>query len=430
MESSTEHHIIREFTGLISQKHSEFLSVTHNGLITLFRDIGGICNQYSLTADTKSHSAVYHQLSKELTAEYGLYFGKVNLKSMVHFAKEFDDFWTSGRMFPPVSWEHIMVLLQVKEPVARKFYIALAVEQGLAVKELQRQIAVGLFEQSQARLHVTDGNFRGTRKGAVIGVTDLKSAKDGKRKSDGLLMMNFFKKPLSRYFVPIIETVERSPVPLQQVGEANELFSKIAMEINRFGVFQNRWYNLNLNVFFWEIGRKICEEMNLSKDREYSYPAIIKILSSHLVKGFSKTFNESRLVEMVTFARQVQDVAKVALISNLLTWDQIAALSSVENVETKLSYARLTAEQELSLSELEEKITEYGDDWADKAQYSGLKTLATSRAPVVTRRTEKSRNAILEISEVWTDIGEDIPAPKAVSNILQNRHFMNFITAL
>lgn len=86
---------------------------------------------------------VIKKLAKELTAEYGKGFDYSTLYKFVRFYKAFPAFLDSAspKSFPPLSWTHYRVLLQVEDENARGWYEKEAAKEAWSVRTLQRNIS-------------------------------------------------------------------------------------------------------------------------------------------------------------------------------------------------------------------------------------------------------------------------------------------------
>jgi len=86
---------------------------------------------------------VIKKLSKELTAEYGKGFDYSTLYKFVRFYKAFPTILDSAspKSFPPLSWTHYRVLLQVEDVKAREWYAKEAAKEAWSVRTLQRNIS-------------------------------------------------------------------------------------------------------------------------------------------------------------------------------------------------------------------------------------------------------------------------------------------------
>ena len=86
---------------------------------------------------------VIKKLSKDLKAQYGRGYTKINLYNFYSFYKMYPEIFhsESGKSNVKLSWTHYRVLLQVKDNIARGWYENEALRETWSVKALQRNIS-------------------------------------------------------------------------------------------------------------------------------------------------------------------------------------------------------------------------------------------------------------------------------------------------
>lgn len=86
---------------------------------------------------------VIKKLSKELTSIYGKGFTKSSLYSFYAFFKEYPKIFQtpSGKSYSLLSWSHYLVLMQVKDTVARQWYEKECYNETWSVRTLQRNVS-------------------------------------------------------------------------------------------------------------------------------------------------------------------------------------------------------------------------------------------------------------------------------------------------
>lgn len=88
---------------------------------------------------------IIKSLSKKLTEKYGKGFGRMSLYSFLSFYKNYPDIFqtSSGKSF--LSWSHYLILLQVDDQNARKWYESEALSQSWSVRTLQRNASTQYY---------------------------------------------------------------------------------------------------------------------------------------------------------------------------------------------------------------------------------------------------------------------------------------------
>ena len=84
-------------------------------------------------------------LSKKLTLKYGKGFGKMSLYNFLSFYKNYPDIFQTVSRQSFLSWSHYLVLLQVDDQVARKWYEREALSQSWSVRALQRNVSTQCY---------------------------------------------------------------------------------------------------------------------------------------------------------------------------------------------------------------------------------------------------------------------------------------------
>jgi len=101
----------------------------------------------------------------------------------------------------------------------------------------------------------------------------------------------------------------------------NTLFFEIRqmIETTRAAVVQT--INSGLTVLYWNIGRRINEEI-LNNERAAYGKQIVEALSAELVTRFGKSFELRNLRRMMQFAEVFPDFEFVSSVSTQLSWSQ------------------------------------------------------------------------------------------------------------
>lgn len=79
-------------------------------------------------------------LSKELTAEFGNGFSYANLRNMRLFYRTYSDFKICYTLCIKLPWSHNRLIMRVKDPKAREWYLREAAQEQWSVRQLERNI--------------------------------------------------------------------------------------------------------------------------------------------------------------------------------------------------------------------------------------------------------------------------------------------------
>ncbi len=87
-------------------------------------------------------------LSRQLVADYGRGFEEKNLRRMLQFAGVYPDEHIVVSLMRHLSWTHFLVLLPLKEPLARDFYAQMCSIERWSVRTLRERVDSMLFERT------------------------------------------------------------------------------------------------------------------------------------------------------------------------------------------------------------------------------------------------------------------------------------------
>jgi hypothetical protein len=78
-------------------------------------------------------------LWRQLTNEYGTAFSEKNLRRMMQFAEVFPDEQIVVLLIRQLSWTHLLVLIPIKDPLKRDFYIEMCKLEKCSSKQSQER---------------------------------------------------------------------------------------------------------------------------------------------------------------------------------------------------------------------------------------------------------------------------------------------------
>ena len=88
--------------------------------------------------------------------------------------------------------------------------------------------------------------------------------------------------------------------------------------------------NTSVISLYWNIGKKLSEEVLQGKKPEYG-KNIIGDLSERLTAGYGKGFEKSSVFKMVKFYQEFREYEKVSTLSQQLTWSHFVELLPIED---------------------------------------------------------------------------------------------------
>jgi predicted nuclease of restriction endonuclease-like (RecB) superfamily len=114
--------------------------------------------------------------------------------------------------------------------------------------------------------------------------------------------------------------------------------------------------NSTLTLLFWNIGRRINNEILKNKRADYGKQVVPKV-SAQLQNKYGRNFELGNLRRMIQFTEQFSDLQIVATLSRQLSWSHFRELIPLKSIEAKMFYAELSATQALGIRELRKQIS-------------------------------------------------------------------------
>jgi predicted nuclease of restriction endonuclease-like (RecB) superfamily len=393
---------------IIRNKRNNLLRIVNSELIMLFWNIGNSINTVFPYKDQENlQKPVIRKLSNELELRYGRFFSASQLGKMCLFATQYPDPDNLRQFVNYLGWDHILILLSVKEAKARQFYLHQKVTKGLNLKELKKMVALQKSPASISSYAFRAPDFK------LLALNDA-------------TLPNLFKEPALPSFKALLSGTKK---PARNAKKTNSLpeprFTEIENLINQYIVHQNRFYNSQLGILFWEVGKKINEETSGSRNkdiREY-----LRKLSTHLLREFGAAFDLKQLRTITDFATVIDDIGLASWITHLVSWKHIILLISLKDRNKIIYYTGLAAKKGLSASFLKTTIAGNTFEQAPENEKFNDALKKTLEYPEKKTTVEKKGNSTVKITIVDYHF-EDIEKAKMVNNVFNNLYFLRFIT--
>lgn len=141
--------LLGEIRQLIEQSRNQLATVVNSALTMLYWHIGQRIRTEVLQGERATYGEqIISALSRQLEAEYGRGFAEKNLRRMVQFAELYQDEQIVVSLIRQLSWTHVLVLLPLKEPLARDFYAHMCSQERWSVRTLRERVNSMLFERT------------------------------------------------------------------------------------------------------------------------------------------------------------------------------------------------------------------------------------------------------------------------------------------
>ena len=134
---------------LILVTREQVASQSNSALTQLYWHIGQRISQQVLNDQRAGYGKqVIHNVSQQLSHEFGKGFQEKNLRRMIQFYNAFDDLNIVATLSRQLSWSHFTLLLPIKEPLACEFYAQMSMTERWSVRTLRSRIDSMLFERT------------------------------------------------------------------------------------------------------------------------------------------------------------------------------------------------------------------------------------------------------------------------------------------
>ena len=142
--------LISEISLLIEQSQRHITTQANSALTQLFWQIGKRINDEILLNKRADYGKqIVVTLSEKLMTRYGRSFEEKNLRRMLQFSEQFEDFSIVVTLSRQLSWSHFLVLLPIKQAEAKQYYANLSSVEYWSVRDLRKQIASKAFERNE-----------------------------------------------------------------------------------------------------------------------------------------------------------------------------------------------------------------------------------------------------------------------------------------
>ncbi len=135
----------------------------------------------------------------------------------------------------------------------------------------------------------------------------------------------------------------------------HELFADIRQMIDESRQAVSRTVNVAVTMLYWNIGRRINEEILHYQRAEYG-EKILPTLSAKLVEDYGNGFSERNLKRMVDFAERFPEPEIVVTLSRQLSWSHFIEIIPLKTELEREFYSQLCRLENWSVRTLRDKI--------------------------------------------------------------------------
>lgn len=140
--------LIGELKALVADARKRVLKSINSEMVRLYFEIGCRIVENEQAGENRADygKEILNQIAKELSKEFGKGFSATNLKQMRKFYMVYGKGQTLSDLFE-LPWSHYCELIKIEDITKRLFYERYAIEEGLSVRDLKRQIYSLFFER-------------------------------------------------------------------------------------------------------------------------------------------------------------------------------------------------------------------------------------------------------------------------------------------
>lgn len=135
---------------MIEESKQQVAKVANSTLTLLFWYVGKRIQEEVLKNERAAYGKqIVGTVARQLELKYGRNFNERNVRRMVQFALDFNDFRIVSPLAPQLSWSHFIELIPLKSKEAKLYYAQNCMEQNWGKRELRNQIQRKAFERTE-----------------------------------------------------------------------------------------------------------------------------------------------------------------------------------------------------------------------------------------------------------------------------------------
>ena len=141
--------LMQQLRELIENTRKRVASVVSDETSQLYWNVGNAINTFVLQGNRAEYGKqIVATVSRQLAEEYGNGFDEKNVRRMMQFATEYQDFAIVATLMRQLPWSHFTLLIPIHEPLKRAFYEQMAITEHWSVRTLRKKIDSQLYERT------------------------------------------------------------------------------------------------------------------------------------------------------------------------------------------------------------------------------------------------------------------------------------------
>lgn len=141
--------LVEDLRQIINQARNRVAINVNAELTLMYWHIGERINREVLgDARAEYGKQIIAQVARQLQAEYGNGFELRTIRRMMQFAQMFPDIRIVTPLVTQLSWSHFLMVMPIKDPLAREFYLTMAANERWSKRTLEAKIDGMLYERT------------------------------------------------------------------------------------------------------------------------------------------------------------------------------------------------------------------------------------------------------------------------------------------
>jgi predicted nuclease of restriction endonuclease-like (RecB) superfamily len=241
---------------LIMKTKDELALMVSNKLVLLYWNIGKLISYHILKgkrADYGEQTIVI--LSQSLTQTYGKGFTVSSLNRMVNFYQFFQKYKEVEILSKELSWSHFVEFLNIKDEIARAYYIEICRIERWSVRQLRERLDTMLFERTAI-----------SKKPKKLIKSELKSLRENKTITPDFI----FRDPYVLNFLGLKDIYSEKDLESAIISELAKFITELGNDFAFLAqqkkiIIDNEDYNIDLLFYHRKLKRLIAIDLKLGK---------------------------------------------------------------------------------------------------------------------------------------------------------------------
>ncbi len=134
---------------IINEGKAQVAMAVNVALSDMYWHIGKRINDELHNERAEYGSQIVATLSRQLQEEFGEQnFSVKNIRRMMQFATEYPDYQNVVSLIRQLAWSHFTLLIPIEDPLKRKFYEQMTINERWSVRTLRSRIDSMLYERT------------------------------------------------------------------------------------------------------------------------------------------------------------------------------------------------------------------------------------------------------------------------------------------